>query len=284
MSHERSDKDKNAGPNGSKKPSPAEKPRQSGSKSRTDIPVVGLGASAGGLEALKAFFAKVSDRSGLAYIVLMHLPPHQPSMLPELIQKVASIPVSMAEDGQSVLPDHILVVPPNKEASIYNGTLQLLEPADRNVSLPIDYFFRTLAVDEQSRAAAVILSGTGSDGTVGLKEVKNYEGLVLVQSTETARYDGMPGSALATGLVDMALAPEDMPRTLGDYFDQRDHGPARQQAAEEDKVLLHKIFALLRVQIGQDFSFYKPNTIGGAPGPAAAHRVFHRQAGRSLVG
>ena len=261
MSHERSDKDKNTASNGSKEPSAAEKPRQSGSESRPDIPVVGLGASAGGLEALKTFFGKVSDRSGLAYIVLMHLAPHQPSMLPELLQKAASIPVSMAEDGQSVFPDQVLVVPPNKEASIYNGTIQLLEPSDRTVSLPIDYFFRTLAIDKQSRAAAVILSGTGSDGTVGLKEIKNYEGLVLVQSKESAKYDGMPASALATGLVDKAMAPEDMPQTLADYFDQHAKKLAKPQSVEEHKDLLHKIFALLRVQVGQDFSFYKPNTI-----------------------
>jgi len=242
-------------------PKAGEQPGQSRRVRMEDLPVVGLGASAGGLEALKAFFAQVPESSGLAFIVLMHLAPHQPSMLPELLQKTTTLPVAMAKDGQSVEPDRVFIVPPKKEISLYNGIIQLLEPADRTSSLPIDYFFRTLALDKKAKAAAVILSGTGSDGTVGLKDIKDNEGLVLVQSKETAKYDGMPGSALSTELVDMALAPEDMPVKLAEYFDQQGRVVAKAAEPEEKKDFLHKVFALLRVQAGQDFSFYKTNTI-----------------------
>ncbi|MFW6054501.1 MAG: chemotaxis protein CheB [Thermodesulfobacteriota bacterium] len=230
-------------------------------KSPKDFPVVGLGASAGGLEALKAFFSQAPLETGMAYIVVMHLAPNQPTMLPELLQKITDVPVSLTEDGQSLRPDHIYVVPPKKEVSVYNGIIQLLNPVDKDFSLPIDFFFRSLAADRDSRAAAVILSGTGTDGTVGLREIKDYEGLVLVQDPETAKYDGMPRSAMGTGLVDMALAPEKMVQKLSDYFKQPVQTRVKKPEAFEDKDWLHKIFALLRVQAGQDFSFYKRNTI-----------------------
>ena len=226
-----------------------------------DLPVVGLGASAGGLEALKAFFSNVPPRSGMTYIIMMHLAPNQPSMLPDLLQKMTDISVSMAEDGQNLQPDHAYVVPPKKEASVYNGAIQLLDPVDTEVSLPIDFFFRTLAADRKARAAAVILSGTGSDGTVGLKEIKNYEGLVLVQSEESAKYNGMPRSAIATGLVDMILDPQDMPDKLIAYFGLSGQAKIREPEISENQEWLSKIFSLLRVQTGQDFSFYKTNTI-----------------------
>ncbi|MBS3778760.1 MAG: chemotaxis protein CheB, partial [Desulfovermiculus sp.] len=189
-------------------------------KSPKDFPVVGLGASAGGLEALKTFFSQAPRKTGMAYIVMMHLAPNQPSMLPELLQKVTDVPVAMAEDGQTLRPDQIYVIPPKREVSVYNGIIQLLVPVDKDHSLPIDFFFRSLAADRASKAAAVILSGTGTDGTVGLREIKNYEGLVLVQDPETAKYDGMPRSAMGTGLVDMALALEKMVQKIADYFQQ----------------------------------------------------------------
>jgi two-component system CheB/CheR fusion protein len=225
------------------------------------FPVVGLGASAGGLEALKAFFSEVPEGSGIAYIVMMHLAPDQPSMLPELLQKISAIPVSMAGDGQALLPDHVYIVPPRTEISIYNNVIQLLAPVDKSFSLPIDFFFRTLAADRKSRAAAVILSGTGSDGSVGLKDIKDNDGLLLAQSEGSAKHDGMPGSARATGLVDMVLDPEQMPRKLISYFNHPAQAGPRKADAAPQRDWLQKIFALLRVQAGHDFSFYKANTI-----------------------
>ena len=210
---------------------------------------------------MKAFFSQVPEDSGMAFIVMMHLAPDQPSMLPELLQKVSAVPVSMAGDGQSLVPDRVYIVPPRTEISIYNNVIQLLAPVDKAFSLPIDFFFRTLGADRKSRAAAVILSGTGSDGSVGLKEIKDNEGLVLAQSEKSAKHDGMPGSARSTGLVDMTLDPEQMPRKLISYFKQ----PAQVRSKEADEGpqwnWLQKIFALLRVQAGHDFSFYKANTI-----------------------
>jgi two-component system CheB/CheR fusion protein len=239
-------------------PNQQPKPAEASSK---NVPVIGLGASAGGLDALKAFFAEVPENSGLAYIVLMHLSPDQPSMLPEILQKVTTLPVTKAEDGQSIEPDYIYAVPAKKEISVYKGTIQLLEPTEKKISMPIDYFFRSLASDKKSNAAAVILSGTGSDGTVGLREIKDHEGLVLAQSKDTAKYDGMPASAINTGLVDMILAPQDMPQKLSNYFDNRQRVTVKKKEISEDQEWLNKIFALLRVQAGQDFSFYKTNTI-----------------------
>lgn len=230
-------------------------------ESHRDFPVVALGASAGGLEALKTFFSKAPQETGMAFIVLMHLAPNQPTMLPELLQKVTDVPVTVTEDGQSLRPGHIYVIPPKKEVSVYNGVIQLLNPVDRHFSLPIDFFFRSLAADKASKAAAVILSGTGTDGTVGLKEIKNFEGLVLAQDPETAKYDGMPRSAMSTGLVDMVLAPEEMIQKLTDYFKQSVQVRVKEPEALENRDWLNKIFALLRIQAGQDFSFYKRNTI-----------------------
>ena len=228
---------------------------------RHTVPIIGIGASAGGLEALKTFFAKAPQKTGMAYIVVMHLAPNQPSMLPELLQRVTEVPVAMAEDGQVLQPDHIYVIPPKKEVSIYAGVIQLLDPVNTDFSLPIDFFFRTLAADKKARAAAVILSGTGTDGSVGLQEIKNFEGLVLVQEPKSAKYDGMPRSALATGLVDMARKPEAIVHTLTDYFNQPAQARIKESEFLENKDWLHKIFALLRVQSGKDFSFYKKNTI-----------------------
>ncbi len=226
-----------------------------------DLPVIGLGASAGGLDALKSFFSKVREGSGMAYIVLMHLSPDQPSMLPELLQKSSSIPAAMAEDGVRIVPDRIYVIPPRKEVSIYNNTIQLLENKDNISSMPIDYFFRSLAADKKSRTAAVILSGTGSDGSVGLKDIKSNDGLVLAQSGDTAKYDGMPWSAQKTGLVDIVMAPQDMPEKLERYFDQRMKVEKEEGQQPDNRKPLHKIFAMLRVQVGHDFSNYKTNTI-----------------------
>jgi len=227
------------------------------------FPIVGLGASAGGLEALKAFFKEVPKSSGMAYVVVVHMTPKQPSMMPDLLQRVSSIPVSAAKDGQTIMPDHVYVIPPDKDISIFKGKIQLLDILRKGVSHPIDLFLRSLALDQGNRAAAIILSGTGTDGTLGIKEIKSCEGLVLVQTEESAGYDGMPRSAISTDLVDIVLPPEDMPKKLIQYFTH----PATKiggasttttttTTTEEQQAWLNKIFALLRAHIGHDFSAY----------------------------
>ena len=243
-----------------KKPSDEKKPNH---QEKSIFRIVGLGASAGGLEALKIFFSNTSPDSGMAYIVVVHMTPSQPSMMPDLLQKVAPIPVSEAKDGRTIEPDHVYVVPPDKEISVYNGKIQLLDALKKGNALPIDLFLRSLAQDQGSNAAAVILSGTGSDGTLGVKEIKANDGLVLVQDEKSAAYDGMPRSAVNTGLVDMVLPPEEMPNKLIQYYSRTGIISDLKSTTVKDDQLewLSKIFVILRTQTGHDFSSYKINTI-----------------------
>jgi two-component system CheB/CheR fusion protein len=232
------------------------------------FPIVGLGASAGGLEALSAFFSRVSENSAMAYVVVVHMTPKQPSMMPELLQKTTRIPVSTAKDGQVVEPNHVYVIPPDKEISVYKGKIQLLDIITKSATLPIDLFLRSLAQEQGSDAAAIILSGTGTDGTLGVREIKANDGLVLVQSEDSAGYDGMPRSAISTGLVDMVLPPEEMPQKLIQYFTHSKASlawkptvAATVAAKSDQQEWLHKIFAILRTHTGHDFSVYKVNTM-----------------------
>lgn len=225
------------------------------------FPVVGLGASAGGLEALRAFFKAVAVDSGMAFIVVVHMAPKQPSLMPELLQKATPLPVSVAQDGQTLAPDHVYVSPPDKEISVYNGKIQLLDVLDKRMTLPIDAFLKSLALDQGSHAAAVILSGTGTDGTLGSQDIKANDGLVLAQSQDSAGYDGMPRSAIGSGAVDIIGSPEEMPPKLLQYFTHRDIALQKQPAPSDQKNWLNKIFAILRTQIGHDFSHYKANTL-----------------------
>ena len=227
-----------------------------------NFPIVGLGASAGGLKALNSFFARVAPNGGMAFIVVIHLTPHQPSLMAELLQKTTLIPVETAKDDQCIEPDHIYVIPPSKEISVYYGKIQLLDMVEKKVSLPIDAFFRSLARDQGTRAVAIILSGTGTDGTLGINEIKVHNGLVLVQTEDSADYDGMPKSAINSGMADMILYPEQMPQKLTRYFAHHMTAFKENTPVVTDKnARLNKIFAVLRAQVGHDFSQYKLNTL-----------------------
>ena len=168
-----------------------------------------------------------------------------------------------AEDSEPIEPDHIYIVPPNFDINVYKGKIQLMDKLSKGLSLPIDFFLRSLAQDKRSEAAGIILSGTGTDGTLGVKEIKLLDGLVLAQSEESAKYDGMPRSAIDSGMVDMVLAPEAMPEKLTHYFYHfnaaAEHKPS--PTDDTDKNWLNKIYSLLRLKIGHDFSLYKKNTI-----------------------
>lgn len=234
---------------------------------KKEFPVVGIGASAGGLEALKTFFSKVTENSGMAYIVVVHMTPNQPSLMPELLQGVAKIPVSAAKDGQPIEPDHAYVIIPKKEITIFQDKIQLMDVVEKGVIHPIDLFFKSLGQDKGPYSAAIVLSGTGTDGTLGIKVIKANDGLVLVQSQESAGYDGMPRSAINTGLVDLVLPPEQMPQKLDEFFShlqiqirRKDRTPPT-TAKDVQQQWLNKIFAILRTQVGHDFSSYKINTI-----------------------
>jgi two-component system CheB/CheR fusion protein len=225
-----------------------------------EFPVIGIGASAGGIEALKSFFSNVSENSGMAYIVVLHMTANQPSLLPELLQKMMSIPVSAVQDGQSILPNHVYVIIPNKEITLFNKKIQLLDLTGKSVIHLIDKFFKSLGQDQGSNSAGIILSGTGTDGSLGIEEIKVNEGLVLAQSEDSSNYFGMPKNAIDTGLVDLVLPPEKMPQMLKEYFS---HSQAMDTAIDSDKQhnWLNKICAILRTQVGHDFSSYKVTTI-----------------------
>ncbi|MFC1745372.1 CheR family methyltransferase [Candidatus Riflebacteria bacterium] len=227
-------------------------------------PVVGMGASAGGLEAFKRFFNKMPVNNGMAFVVVAHLAPDHVSILPELLQQNTEMEVHKIEDGMQIAANSVYVIPPNKNLAISNGTLKLLE---RGVSseppLLIDYFFRSLAKDQGRNAVCIILSGTGTDGSQGVKEIKGEMGLVMAQDGKSAAYPGMPFSAESTGLVDYILAPEKMPGQLLKYIKHPTYRPTRKKTVLEEKVpdALNKIIRAIKVQTGHDFSGYKLNTI-----------------------
>lgn len=228
------------------------------------FPIVGLGASAGGLEAFESFFKIMPAESGMAFVLVSHLDPTHVSILPELIKKSTGMNVLQIVDGQKILPNHIYVIPPNKDLSILNGVLYLMElPLPRGLNLPIDNFFRSLAQDQGSNAICIILSGTGTDGTLGVKQIKGSLGMVMVQHEKSAKYDGMPRSAIATGLADYILEVEKMPAQLIKYSKHAIFRPKNGLSTDEDKFQteLQKIFILLRSQTNHDFSYYKKNTI-----------------------
>jgi two-component system, chemotaxis family, CheB/CheR fusion protein len=227
------------------------------------FPIIGLGASAGGLEALEQFLKHVPGECGLGFVVVQHLDPTHKGMLVELLQRNTSMEVLQIKDRMKVEPNRVYVIPPNRDLSILNGVLHLLEPAaPRGLRLPIDFFFRSLADDRQERSIGVILSGMGSDGTLGLRAIKEKAGAVFVQTPASAKFDSMPRMAIDAGLADVVAPAEELPRKIIDYLQ---HVPllVRQDRpiAEKDQSALEKIILLLRGQSGHDFSLYKKSTI-----------------------
>jgi len=226
--------------------------------------VVGIGSSAGGLDALERFFGNMSESSGMAFIVVSHLDPNHVSIMPELIQKSTKMKLFQAEDGMVVEPNHVYVAPANRDLAILHGTIQLIEPLEEHgFRLPIDFFFKSLSADLGEKAICIILSGMASDGTAGLKAVKSELGMVMVQDPKSAKFDGMPSSAIKTGLADYILPPEEMPYQLINYTSQKVKGVLLNRAITDGKIpdTFQKIFILLRTHTGHDFSLYKQNTI-----------------------
>lgn len=230
------------------------------------FPIVGIGASAGGLAAFEAFFSGIpADKDpNMAFVMVQHLAPDHKSILTELIQRYTRMQVFEVVDGVVVQPNCVYIIPPGRDMALMNGTLQLLEPTSpRGQRLPIDFFFRSLAQDQHDRAIGIVLSGTGSDGTLGIRAIKGEGGMVMAQSIESAEYDGMPRNAIATGLVDYILPPVEMATQLIAYaahaFDKNLRELVPSLVKPEDA--LKKIFILLRAQTGHDFSQYKQTTI-----------------------
>ncbi len=230
------------------------------------FPVVGIGASAGGLAAIEAFFSGMPADidPGMAFVLVQHLAPDHKSILTELIRRYTRMQVFEVTDGMTVAPNCAYIIPPNRDMAFFGGRLQLLEPsAPRGQRLPIDFLFRSLAQDQGERAIGIILSGTGSDGAMGVRAIKGEGGMVMAQSPDSTEYDGMPRSAIATGLVDYELPPGRMPAQLLAYVSMAMATPPRIAFDPTPTVenALNKIFILLRVHTGHDFSQYKPNTI-----------------------
>ena len=221
--------------------------------------IVGIGASAGGLESLERLFSKLPATTGLAFVVVQHLSPDFRSLMDELIARHSEMPVVIAEDGMTVRANHIYLMPPRKEMIIRERQLVLTDKEPHAFSLPIDQFFRSLAQDVGDQAVAVVLSGSGSDGSRGIVEVKRAGGVVLAESPATAKFDGMPLSAHATGIVDHVHPPEDIARVLCGL-------PPMSVTTEEEPLsedpAMDAVLRMLRDQFGIDFSLYKTSTVG----------------------
>jgi len=234
--------------------------RAAASAAPSEMVIVGIGASAGGLEALERLFASLPDRSGMAFVVVQHLSPDFKSVMDELLGRHTGMAIRQVTDGMTLEPDSVYLMPPRKEMTLAAGRLHLADKtSQRDLSLPIDHFFRSLAEDAGPRAVAIVLSGTGSDGSRGIRDVHALGGLVIVQTPESAQFDGMPRSAQDSGVADATLAPEEMPREILAHAARLRDGRCAPAAVPDGA---ESIFKLLRDDFGIDFSYYKPNTVG----------------------
>src|SRR5208282_3909352 len=209
--------------------------KAAGASPKAAFPIVGIGASAGGLEALEQFLKNVPVGSGMAFVIVQHLDPTRKGVMSELLQRATSMKVVQVKDRTLVRPDCVFVIPPNKDMSLLHGVLHLLAPvAPRGLRLPIDFFLRSLAQDQQEHSVGVILSGMGSDGTLGLRAIKEKAGVVLVQEPATAKFDSMPRSAIDAGLADIVAPADELPGKILAYL-QRTPQIARTEEALEAK-------------------------------------------------
>jgi two-component system CheB/CheR fusion protein len=226
--------------------------------------VVGIGASAGGLEALNYFFNNLSDSTGMTFVVIQHLAPDHDSHMVDLLAKHTTMDVCQAEDGMEVEQDSIYLIPPNHNLTIFKNQLYLAPRTSNkyNLNLPIDIFFESLAEDKRDQAIGIVLSGTGSDGTRGIRAIKDHNGLVMAQNEASAKFSAMPNNAVATGLVDYVLHPKEMGDSLLEYTDHFHANKVdvpKKETREDNK--LDKVLAIIKKELDIDFTYYKDNTI-----------------------
>lgn len=225
--------------------------------------VVGIGASAGGFEALERFFGSMRPDSGMAFVVVQHLSPDHKSLMVELLSKHTEMEVLQATEGMSLEANHIYLIPPKKNMTVLQGKLHLADKTVQSLNFPIDIFLNSLADDKGEQAIGIVLSGTGSDGTRGIRNIKEQGGIIMVQDLDSAKFDGMPSNAIATGLADYILPPEKMPEELIKYVQHPFVATQRTGESwllkEENK--LERIFALLKEHSGLDFTHYKQSTV-----------------------
>ena len=221
--------------------------------------VVGIGASAGGLEALQQFLTFLPGDTGMAFVIIQHLSPDHKSLLADILGKDTTMPVVEARDGMRVQRNHIYMIPPKYNLEIVSDVLRLQEYNHRNINHPIDIFFRSLAAAYENRAVAVILSGTGSDGTNGIRSIKDKNGVIIVQSPESAKFDGMPRNAIATGFVDLVLNPDSIAREMRHIAASMVDAGNKLQLSDGD--LMAQVFSILRSVTNVNYTYYKQTTI-----------------------
>ncbi|PRR83463.1 Chemotaxis response regulator protein-glutamate methylesterase of group 3 operon [Clostridium vincentii] len=230
---------------------------------KTDFSIVGIGASAGGLEALVAFLGNVPENSGLAFVIVQHMEKNSKDILVELLQSATTMNVVQVRDNISVQQDCVYVIPPNKNMSIKDNVLNLFDYVETHtLHLPIDYFFSSLADDKQERSIGVILSGMGNDGTLGLRKIKENGGGVFIQEPSTAKFEDMPNSGIEAGLSDVISTVETLPSKIISYLEHKVY-IVKDDQEHTDKLMNYfdNIIELLRIHTGHDFSSYKKNTI-----------------------
>ncbi|WP_076004990.1 chemotaxis protein CheB [Dehalogenimonas formicexedens] len=230
---------------------------------KKDFPIVGIGASVGGLDAFGKFLSAMPNDTGMSFVLIQHLDPTHASNMVELLGRYTRMPVSEATDEVQLEPNHVYMIPPNRNMTITDHNLRLLQQIERpGISHSIDLFFKSLASDLKEKAIAIIMSGTGTDGSLGAKAVKAELGMVIVQDPETAGYDGMPRSAIASGVADFILPAEKMASQLIEYVD-KSYGKreVRQHEVEKDSASLANVLSMIRARTKHDFSGYKQSTI-----------------------
>ena len=239
-----------------------------------NFPIVGIGASAGGLDAFKRLLGAIPESSGMAFVLVQHLDPSHESILPEILQRVTKLPVYEITEDIHLAPDHIYIIPSNKILTSTDGVLQLAPREKKILNFSIDIFFTSLADVHKEFAVGVVLSGTGSDGTLGLKAIKDHGGISIAQDSESATYDSMPQSAVNSGVVDFILAPEKIPAHLlqinKTYESSHFFKGAEEELPKDDEAIFKQILMLLRQRSGVDFTYYKQPT-------------FHRRIARRIA-
>ncbi|HNQ33913.1 MAG TPA: chemotaxis protein CheB, partial [Methanoculleus sp.] len=232
-------------------------------EAKRPLAIVGIGASAGGLEAFEQFFKNMPPDAGIAFVLITHMDPAQKGLLPEILRRFTRMPVRETEDGMKVEANTVYVKPAQADLTLFHGTIGHLEPVrTHGLRMPIDSFFRHLADDQDGKAVGIVLSGTGSDGTLGIRAIKERMGMVMVEDPSSAQFSGMPRSAMATGLVDYSAPPEELPELLIQYVKFSATTPTGEKlTTARVEADLRRIFSLIRLRNGQDFSRYKRNTI-----------------------
>jgi len=228
----------------------------------SDFPIVGIGASAGGLEALELFFTNLPKNCGMAFVIIQHLDPNHKGSMPELLQRFTDMKVCQVSDGLKIKPNCVYLIPPNKSMSMLKSTLHLFETTEaRGLHLPIDIFFRSMAEDIQEKSIGIILSGMGSDGSLGIKAIKEKNGIVVVQEPGSAKFEGMPRSAIESVIAHIVAPVEELPVKLMEYLNSIPMVKEEPLINNKNKSNIEKIIILLRDHTGHDFSMYKKNTL-----------------------